>query len=284
MIHASPGREVFRLVRRTMGRRLGLRPTDVRVKALRLAAMLLLCGALLCPAWLAVSRAEGEAEEGVDVLIVNLNRSPDVHAGADEIAQVMGQLRPGLKTRVVHYRTVDLDFINGMHPRAVVLSPQQDPWWTYSEEELKRLSEVVRGMTVPILGICGGHQFLALAFGGKVAPIKGEPGPDGYTGLLREKGLVQVVLVARSPLLGRRAVGDKLLVVENHVEEVKEVPAEFGLVATGEVCRVQFMQHRSRPIHGVQFHPERTDDKSADGIEILKGFLKLALEGDDGRI
>jgi len=223
----------------------------------------------------AAQEAAATREPQVDVLIVNLNLSEDTRAGAEEVARVLESLQAGLKTSVVHYRSFDDGLLQKLRPRGVVLSPQKDPWWTYPKEDIERLASLVRKLEVPVLGVCGGHQFLAIAFGGRVAPIEGEAGAAGYAGLRREKGAVEIEMVADSVLLKNKRSSDHLRVIENHVEEIKELPSEFELVARGKTSKYQFVQHKTRPMFGVQFHPERSDGGNSDGRLVLKAFLEL---------
>jgi GMP synthase (glutamine-hydrolysing) len=226
--------------------------------------------------------AAARLESQIDVLIVNLNLSADSRAGAEGIARVLEGMRAGLRTRIVHYLSLDDGLLGELRPRGVVLSPQKDPWWTYPKEDIERLASQVRKLEMPVLGVCGGHQFLALAFGGRVAPIEGEAGPAGYAGLRREKGVIEIEVVADSVLLKSRRRGDHLRVIENHVEEIKELPSEFELVAQGTASKLQFVQHKTRPIFGVQFHPERFDKKNGDGRFVLEAFLDLVLSQTEG--
>ena len=228
----------------------------------------------------AIALATDDAGAKVDILIVNLNRSAKDVSGAKRIARTLRELKPGAAVRVLHYREFNADRLAELAPKGVILSPQKDPWWFYPESDLKQLGAAVRGLKVPVLGICGGHQFLVMAFGGDVAPIRGEKTSKGYAGLEREKGIVSVEVVADSPLLGGRKPGDRLSVPVNHVEEVKSLPEEFEEVARGSFSRYQFVQHRTLPFFGVQFHPERYTRKHPSGKALLTAFLAGVFDGE----
>ena len=70
----------------------------------------------------------------------------------------------------------------GKHEKtsSMALSPNGIPWCKYRgkngqdlENFFKSLQVIIEDMQIPVIGICGGHQALALAFGGKVGPIRG---------------------------------------------------------------------------------------------------------------
>jgi GMP synthase (glutamine-hydrolysing) len=56
---------------------------------------------------------------------------------------------------------------------------------------------------------------------------------------------------------------------------VKELPENFQLTASNETCRIQAMQHTTRPLFGVQFHPELFDAEHPHGRRIVENFLDL---------
>ncbi len=66
------------------------------------------------------------------------------------------------------------------------------------------------------------------------------------------------------------------MVLEWHYCEVKKLPPEFVLLASNENCRIQAMRHASRPLYGVQFHPESYVETYPHGRTILRNFFRLA--------
>jgi hypothetical protein len=109
-------------------------------------------------------------------------------------------------------------------------------------------------MNIPILGICGGHQALALAFGGKVGPIRaGEDDCMPYT-RERQGGVVPLTLTTTDPIF--RGIDGKLRILESHFDEVKVLPPGFVLLASDKLSPNQVMRHPTKPVYGVQGHPE----------------------------
>ena len=110
--------------------------------------------------------------------------------------------------------------------------------WMLEEEEILRAA-VAAG--VPTFAVCFGHQLLAKAFGGAI--------------VRRETriGLFEVAPVGGDGLF--EGLGDRVVVPQQHGDQVADVPPGFELVATSDYCRVQAFRHRTVPVYGVQFHP-----------------------------
>ena len=70
---------------------------------------------------------------------------------------------------------------------------------------------------------------------------------------------------------------EEFSVEASHVDEVKDLPPGFRLLAIGDPCHVQIIRADRRPLWGVQFHPERSPlDGAAAGTRILSNFLAVA--------
>jgi GMP synthase (glutamine-hydrolysing) A subunit len=120
-------------------------------------------------------------------------------------------------------------------------------------------------ITVPILGVCGGHQALALAYGGNVA--KG-------SGLVQ--GFRTVTLEDKDTLLA--GLPAKIKVMQSHREEVKQLPSSFVRIATSPDTKNEGMRHEEQALYGVQFHPERWNEENPAGKRVLENFVqKIAL-------
>ncbi|MHB8634634.1 MAG: GMP synthase subunit A [Thermoplasmatota archaeon] len=129
-----------------------------------------------------------------------------------------------------------------------------------------RLGEVghyLDRLDVPILGVCAGHQFMAIHYGGAAAPGKNP-----------EFGLVEMDVLEEDELL--RGVPKKTVVWGSHHDEVSRLPPDFQLLASSAACPVQVMRHRSRPLFGVQFHPEV--ENTRDGVTMISNFVRVCEE------
>src|SRR5262249_47658622 len=69
---------------------------------------------------------------------------------------------------------------------------------------------------------------------------------------------------------------DTVVVEQRHYWDLKTVPPGFVRLAGSEACPVQAMRHSSRPLYGVQFHPEKYSEHYPDGRTILANFFRLA--------
>ena len=129
-----------------------------------------------------------------------------------------------------------------------------------SFEELGRIPELVDRCVEtrkPLLGICVGHQYLALHFGGSA-------GPAEYP----EFGPVEIEVLKPEPLFTN--LPKKFRVWESHNDEVKD-HGKLVVMARSETCGIQAMRHPKLPIFGLQFHPEVSEGQF--GREIFSNFL-----------
>ncbi|TMI17580.1 hypothetical protein E6H33_02170 [Candidatus Bathyarchaeota archaeon] len=121
--------------------------------------------------------------------------------------------------------------------------------------------DLVRKAEFPVLGICYGHQIIGSAFHAQMRDL-GQ--------MLR--GYEKVSVVKKHPLFD--GLPSDLVVAESHRQELTRVPDGFHHLAQSTTSMVEAMVHRSKPIYGVQFHPERSDDEHPHGRMILQNLLK----------
>jgi GMP synthase (glutamine-hydrolysing) len=194
-----------------------------------------------------------------------------------EIRRALEQLQPDMRVVVESFRDISPELVKSLSPSHIILSGQSHPWDEYSPESLAGIFYVIRTASQPILGVCGGQQQMALAFGAPVDLIERLAPGEGYQGAFRERGFCEVEVNAESEAGNEifQGLPKTLKVWESHCDEVKELPAEFICTATNEVSCIQAMQHTSRPLFGVQFHPELFDEDHPHGRTILENFLGL---------
>ena len=205
----------------------------------------------------------------LDVLIVNVNLEASTTQGCEAIASRLRALRPGLRVEIVHWLAHDLRK-QASRAQGVVLGPNETPFPAYPEA-FQQLLGWVREQEGPLLGICGGHQVLALAHGASVGPVHDvPPATSSYGGMPKVTGATRARLTHADPLT--RDLPEEIAVASSHVDEVKHPPEGFRLVVSGELCRVQMIAHVALPIWGAQFHPEREAPGDA-GTRILERWL-----------
>jgi GMP synthase (glutamine-hydrolysing) len=190
-----------------------------------------------------------------------------------ELRGTLGRMREGLEILIEPFHATSMERIESLGPSHIILSGQSHPWDQYSPESLSGVFEVIKNARQPILGVCGGHQQIALAYGAEVDLMERlEPG-EGYEGAKRERGFYPVQTTGNGIFQGLPAT---VTVWHSHCDEVKSVPKGFHVTATNETCAIQAMQHDERPLFGVQFHPELFDDEHPEGRQILENFLAIS--------
>ncbi len=183
---------------------------------------------------------------------------------------------------VLPYREITVENIRKLKPAFLALSPNGIPWCQYkghNGEDLrnffKALRVIIEEMGVPTIGICGGHQAMAIAFGGKVGPISG--GEDDcfrYGGHAKEHGRKDLSVTADDPIF--KGMGSTLNLVQDHYDEVKKIPPGFVCLADNKLCKYQIIRHPTQPAYGVQAHTEYSMKSRPDGGLLLKNFLNIA--------
>ena len=193
-------------------------------------------------------------------------------ASPRELKAALERIRPGLEIIVEPFRNVSLKRVQEVPPSHLILSGQSHPWDLYIPESLAGVFDVIRNAPQPILGVCGGHQQMPLAFGAPVGLMERlEPG-DGYEGAKRERGFLPIETDSAGIF---RDLPRRITVWHSHCDEVKELPPGFRRTAFNETCAIQAMQHNERPLYGVQFHPDLFSDEHPHGREVVENFLDL---------
>ena len=123
-------------------------------------------------------------------------------------------------------------------------------------------AQYLRSMDLPILGICLGHQLMALAYGGKV----GRGACGGYAS-------VAVEVLKENDIL--QGMPHRMGVWASHMDEVSELPPHFERLARSDVCEIEAMRHTSKPMYGVQWHPEVSHTEN--GVQMLQNFLGVCV-------
>jgi anthranilate synthase component 2 len=166
----------------------------------------------------------------------------------------------GAQTHVVRNDDLTADEAWALKPEAVLLSPGP---CTPNEAGVCLALLDTAPLDMPIFGVCLGHQAMGQAFGGDVIRAKtlmhGKTSPIEHEGQSVFRGLP-------SPFTATRY--HSLAVRRETLPDVLEVTA---WTADGEIMG---LAHKTRPIHGVQFHPESI--ATEHGHDLLANFLDLA--------
>ena len=176
------------------------------------------------------------------------------------LVQYLGEL--GAAPLVRRNDDLTVEEVGGMAPRAIVLSPGPgvpgDAGITVPV--IRRWSG-----TIPILGVCLGHQAIGEAFGGRV--IRAARVMHGKTSLVTHDG---TGLFAGLPAPLEVMRYHSLVVERASLPDVLEVTG----TTVGDVEEIQSMRHRTLPVWGVQFHPESIF--TVLGKQLLRTFVGLA--------
>jgi anthranilate synthase component II len=170
----------------------------------------------------------------------------------------------GLGAEVVVHRNdkISADAVVAADPDAIVLSPGP-----CTPNEAGICLDVIKraSATIPILGVCLGHQAIGQAFGGDVVrapvPVHGKLSEVTHRG----EGIFRGI---NGPF---RATRYHSLVVDRNT-----MPPDLSVTAETADRLVMALAHKSLPVHGVQFHPESI--ASEHGHLILRNFLDLAAD------
>ena len=180
------------------------------------------------------------------------------------LVQYLAEL--GMEVRVFRNDELEVGEIEALHPSHVVLSPGP---CTPNEAGICLDLIAKASATIPILGVCLGHQAIGQAFGGKVAratPLHGKVSEIKHKGTGVFRGI-------NGPL---KATRYHSLVVER-----ASMPRELSVNAETSDGLVMGLIHASLPVHGVQFHPESI--ASEHGHLMLRNFLDISATWNEKR-
>jgi anthranilate synthase component II len=176
------------------------------------------------------------------------------------LVQYLGEF--GLDPVVKRNDTISVDDVGDMAPDAIVISPGP---CTPAEAGIS--VPLVRrwGASIPILGVCLGHQAIVESYGGRV--VRAGRVMHGKTSRILHDG-TGLFAGLESPL--------EVMRYHSLIAEPATMPADLLVtaVAADDGSEIHAVQHREHPVWGVQFHPESV--MTPRGKDLLANFLKLA--------
>ena len=173
------------------------------------------------------------------------------------LVQYLGEL--GAEVRVYRNDAITVDEVGGLHPQQIVISPGP-----CTPAEAGVSVDLIRRFagSIPILGVCLGHQSIGAAFGGRIVRaarlMHGKTSPIFHDDRTIFHGLSQPFEATRY---------HSLLIERATLPECLELSA---WTAEGEIMGVR---HRQFLLEGIQFHPESI--LTVEGKRLLKNFLDL---------
>lgn len=165
----------------------------------------------------------------------------------------------GEQPLVVRNNEKSWDEIRKLDFSSIIISP--GPGRPDRQRDFGVSADAIRYAAVPVLGVCLGHQGIASAFGGQVvqtAPVHGQPSEIIHDG----DDLFQ-------------GIPERFSAIRYHsLAAIEPLPVELRKIAWTADGTVMALRHVSRPLWGVQFHPESVCTEY--GVELLRNFLALA--------
>ena len=131
-----------------------------------------------------------------------------------------------------------------------------------NEDELAKEISLIKNVSVPLVGVCLGHELIAHAYG---SPL---------TQMSRHIGMTDILVTSPHPMfLGKEVFS----VYENHQYGITSVTEELEILARSEHA-IAVLKHKTKPIYGLQFHPEHHSEQQFGDEVFLKLFDELMLE------
>ncbi len=173
------------------------------------------------------------------------------------LVQCFGEL--GAEIVVRRNDQIDLETINELQPDRICISPGPG-----RPENTGISPAVIRelGPRLPVLGVCLGHQCIAQVFGARV--VRAEKPMHGKTSIIRHNGR-GIFNGLTEPLEATR--------YHSLIVSPESLPDSLEITAETKEKEIMGLQHRTFPIHGVQFHPESI--LTGQGRKLLENFLTI---------
>ena len=167
----------------------------------------------------------------------------------------------GAKTKVIEHDKITIKEIEELSPNKIVISPGPK---TPQESGISMITIKEFHKSIPILGVCLGHECIGEIFGSKV--IEAKEILHGKTSKVfhEEKGLFKGL---KKPFLAARY----------HSLSLDSIPQDFELTAWDKNKEIMGMQHKEHPLYGIQFHPEYPEDPLTfrDGTILLENYINM---------
>jgi GMP synthase-like glutamine amidotransferase len=184
----------------------------------------------------------------------------------NELRQVINKFSP---SKVVSYERINSGYKVDQDIAAVVVSGSEARIVKPADKvKFRGVSELLESCTLPILGICFGHQLLCSAFGAKTASLT-QPVIERFE---------EVNIIQSGDIFARFKLTQTVPLAQYHHDYVQRDSlhdAGFLLLADSASCEVEAVKHKTNPFYGVQFHPERVtigNETHPEGHEIIENF------------
>ncbi|MGN0182786.1 MAG: anthranilate synthase component II [Candidatus Ornithomonoglobus sp.] len=171
--------------------------------------------------------------------------------------QYIGTLNPDIE--VYRNDKITVEEVLAKKPSHIILSPGPG----YPKDAGICIDLIKAAEDIPILGVCLGHQAIGEAFGAEIVHA-----PRIMHGK-RDKAAINGLCPLFKGISGELEVGR----YHSLVIDKSTMPAQLSLTAQSDDGCVMGVMHNSRPIYGIQFHPESV--LTPDGMRLIENFLSL---------
>jgi len=163
----------------------------------------------------------------------------------------------GAKTIVKTHDEISIEDIKKLNPSRIIISPGPK-----NPEDCGISNEAIKNFykTLPILGVCLGHECIGYIFGSKIIGAKN-------------------ILHGKTSFINHSSHGifhgipSPFKVARYHSLIIDKLPQDFKLTAWDEHNEIMALEHNEYPLHGIQFHPESFMTEFGD--KLIKNFLKI---------
>ena len=174
------------------------------------------------------------------------------------VFQLVGSVNPDI--RVIRNDAMTVDEIRTLKPSHIILSPGPG-----RPDQAGICEDVVRELQgeIPILGICLGHQAICETFGARIT----------YAKELMHGKQSMVAMDTDSKLFHGMEAFQTVARYHSLAAEEESLPKELKVIAKTRDGEIMAVEHVSKPVYGVQFHPESV--LTPNGKRIIVNFLSI---------
>lgn len=175
--------------------------------------------------------------------------------------QQIGNFQPDI--RVIRNDVMTLEEIEQLQPEAIIISPGPG-----RPEQAGKCMEIIQRYynTIPILGICLGHQAIAAAFGGRVKAAK-----------TIMHGKMSTIVHKSNGVFVDLPINLEVMRYHSLAVEKETLPDCLEIQAQTEDGEIMAIYHKDFPVIGIQFHPESIGTREGD--KMIRNFLRISRKG-----
>lgn len=174
------------------------------------------------------------------------------------LVQLFGSLTPDI--RVIRNDEMSVEELKSLRPDHLVLSP--GPGYPADAGICEEAVQKLTG-SIPILGVCLGHQGICEVFGGEVCHAK----------KLMHGKQSQISIDNTDPLFSGLPKEIPAARYHSLIVRRETLPSCLSVLAEDQTGEIMAVRHKDAPVYGLQFHPESI--LTPDGFTILKNFLSI---------